>query len=91
MDSNFAKKEIVKILKIEEEKVYVIYLGIEEDYIKFKDNKHLIENFNYQHYIISVLSCVKYHNIKNLLEAFKIIKNESNAKLKFVLSYANFR
>ena len=85
VDSNFAKKEIVKILKIKEEKVSVIYLGIEEDYKKFEDNNHLIENFDYQDYIISVSSCVKYHNVKNILEAFKIIKNEGNVKLKFVL------
>ena len=85
VDSNFAKKEIIKILKIKEEKVHVIYLGLDKSYLEYKENEHLIENFDYQDYIISVLSCVKYHNIKNLLEAFKMIKNENNIKLKFVL------
>ena len=41
-------------------------------------------NFEYKNYILSVLSCVKYHNILNLLEAFKILKEEKNINLKFV-------
>ena len=31
------------------------------------------------------MSCVKYHNIINLLKAFKLIKQENNEKLRFVL------
>ena len=85
VDSNFAKKEIVEILKINEEKVHVIYLGIEENYLEYKNNDYYINNFKYQDYIISVLSCVKYHNIKNLLEAFKLLKKENNSQIKFVL------
>ena len=43
-------------------------------------------NFNYnQKYILSVLSCVKYHNIIKLLKAFKIYLNENKMKIKFVL------
>lgn len=84
VDSNFAKKEIVEILKINEEKVHVIYLGIEENYLEYKNNDYYIKNFKYQDYIISVLSCVKYHNIKNLLEAFKLLKKENNSQIKFV-------
>ena len=79
------KKEIVEILKINEEKVHVIYLGIDKNYLEYKNNDYYIKNFNYQDYIISVLSCVKYHNIKNLLEAFKLLKKENNSQIKFVL------
>ena len=85
VDSNFAKKEIVKILRINEEKVYVIYLGIDQNYLNFEENFYQIKNFDYENYIISVLSCVKYHNIINLLKAFKLIKQENNEKLRFVL------
>ena len=85
VDSNFAKKEIVKILRINEEKVYVIYLGIDKNYLDFEENFHHIKDFDYENYIISVLSCVKYHNIINLLKAFKLIKQKNNEELKFVL------
>ena len=76
VDSNFAKKEIVKILRINDEKIHVIYLGIDKNYFNFEENLHHIKNFEYKNYIISVSSCVKYHNIINLLKAFKLIKQK---------------
>ena len=43
----------------------------------FRKNENYIENFDYKNYILSVLSCVKYHNILNLLKGFKLLKEES--------------
>ena len=83
--SNFAKDEITKVLNINEKKILVIYLGIDKRYLA-SSSKDFIDEFNYdKSYILSVLSCVKYHNIINLLKAFKITKNEINFDLKFVL------
>ena len=86
VDSYFAKEEISNILKIKKDKIKVIYLGIDKKYLSSDYSKKFFENFNYnEKYIISVLSCVKYHNILNLLKAFKIFINEIDFKIKLVL------
>ena len=83
--SNFAKNEIVKFLNINENKVLVVYLGIDKKYL-ISDSGDFIEGFDYdKKYILSILSCVKYHNIINLLKAFKALKDEINFDLKFIL------
>ena len=82
--SEFAKNEIINLLKIKKDKVFVVYLGIDKKFLNLDDNENYINNFEYKNYILSVLSCVKYHNILNLLEAFKILKEEKNINLKFV-------
>jgi len=85
VDSEFAKNEIIKFLKIKREKVFPIYLGVDKKYLNNGKNEIYIENFDYKNYILSVLSCVKYHNILYLLKGFKLLKkNKKNAKLKFV-------
>ena len=49
-------------------------------------NNNLIKNFDYkQKYILSILSCVRYHNIIKMLKGFKYYLNENNIKIKFVL------
>ena len=83
--SNFAKDEITKVLNINENKILAVYLGVDKRYL-ISNSKDFIEGFNYdKSYILSVLSCVKYHNIINLLKAFKTLKDEINFDLKFVL------
>ena len=84
VDSKFAKNEIINLLKIKENKVFAIHLGIDKKYLNLDNNKDYLNNFEYNDYIISVLSCVKYHNIINLLKAFKLLKQEKNIDLKFV-------
>ena len=85
VDSYFAKTEIVNIMKIKKDKVFVIYLGIDQKYLSSEKNNYFLNNFNYKDYIISVLSCVKYHNIINILKAFKLFNENNNVKLVFVL------
>jgi len=83
--SNFAKNEIAKILNINENKILVVYLGVDKRLL-ISGSKDFIKEFDYdKSYILSVLSCVKYHNIINLLKAFKTLKDEINFDLKFVL------
>jgi len=84
VNSNFAKKEITKTLNLYRKNIYVVYLGISR--IFFLKNKKKIKNFNYkQKYILSVISCVRYHNIINLLEAFNLLNKNHNLKLVLVL------
>ena len=74
VDSNFSKNELLSLLNIDSNKIYVIYLGVDKKYIN-----------NLQNDILSVLSCVKYHNVINLLKGFKLLKKENQTKLKFLL------
>ncbi|MBD1134947.1 glycosyltransferase family 4 protein [Pelagibacterales bacterium SAG-MED47] len=84
--SNTAKDEIIKILSLNPEKVSSIYLGIDEKFLKNEGKeKNLISDFNYKNYILTVASCVKYHNIINILKAFKKLQTRNNFDLKFVL------
>ena len=86
VNSNFAKEQIAEILKLNKEKIRVIYLGVDKKYCSLENSKNYIENFNYKEkYIFSVLSCVKYHNILNLLKAYKILIKEINFNIKFFL------
>ena len=87
VDSHFAKEEIANILKIKKDKIKVVYLGIDKKYLSSECSKNFIKTFDYsEKYIISVLSCVRYHNILNLLRAFKILINEIDFNIKLVLS-----
>jgi len=83
--SNYAKTNLINKLNIETKKIDVINLGA--DHISITKNKNnKIINFDYnQKYILSVISCVKYHNILNLLKSYKDFLNETNYKIKFVL------
>lgn len=84
VDSEFAKNEILEILNLKQKKVYVVYLGIDKKYLLSNDNLKFVKNFDYNNYVISVLSCVKYHNIINLLKAFKLYKDETKSKIKLI-------
>jgi glycosyltransferase involved in cell wall biosynthesis len=85
VDSYFAKEEISKILNLYKKKVEVIYLNINNKFLSEKLQKKSVKNFNYEDkYILSVMSCVKYHNIINLLKAFKLLIKEINYNIKLV-------
>ena len=86
VNSNFAKNEIMKLLKIQENKIHVVYLGIGKNYLAKNANEHYLKNLDYKNYVLSVLSCVKYHNIINLLKAFKLLD-----KFKIYFCTSNFR
>ncbi len=84
VDSEFAKNEIIKLLNLNEKKVFSVYLGIDKTYLNNRKNDFYLDHFDYKDYTISVLSCVRYHNIINLLKGFKLLKKERNINLKFV-------
>ena len=86
VDSYFAKEEISKILNLYKKKIEVIYLNINNKFLSENFKKKSIKNFNYEDkYILSVMSCVRYHNIINLLKAFKLLIKEINYNIKLVL------
>ena len=49
VDSEFAKDEIISLLKIKKEKIFVIYLGIDKKYLDNQSSNDYIENFHYKH------------------------------------------
>ena len=64
--SEYAKINLIKKLNIKKEKIKVINLGVDHISTQKNSNEELT-NFNYnEKYILSVISCVKYHNILNL-------------------------
>ena len=65
--SLYAKQKLIEKLNIQDHKISTVYLGVDHIFSKFNNNP-LIKDFNYdKKYFLSILSCVKYHNILNLL------------------------
>ena len=63
----------------------VIYLGLERNQLKINNKEFLINGFNYdEKYILTVISCVRYHNILNMLKAYKNLTNIIKYSFKFV-------
>ena len=90
--SKYAKKIILKNFNLKKEKIKVVYLGADHIY-ELKNSNLKLRRFNYNDdYILSVLSCVKYHNIINLLKAYKLflIESKSNVKLVLVMTILDF-
>ena len=86
VDSYYAKEELSNVLNIKKDKVKVIYLGIDEKFLTNRNSKFFLKDFKYnEKYILTVLSCVKYHNIINLLKAFKVLIDQKIFSGNFVL------
>jgi glycosyltransferase involved in cell wall biosynthesis len=86
VNSYFAKEEIIKCLNLHKKKIEVVYLGINRNLLLEKSKSDFENSFDYKNkYILSVISCVKYHNIINILTAYKKLIEEINLSLKFVL------
>ncbi len=84
VNSNFAKHEISSLLDLKEKKINKVYLGVANP-ISF-ENQAIIDEFDYkQNYVLSVVSCAKYHNIKNLLLAYRDLLQNGSIKHKYVL------
>ena len=86
VNSDYAKNEITNLLNLEKKNIEKVYLGVSDDFLKKNIKKKRIKNFNYnQNYIFSVMSCVKYHNILNILKAFNNLNKDRNFNYKFVI------
>jgi len=74
------------ILNLSKKKIEVVYLGVNNIFLKNNCENNLINLFNYnERYILSVMSCVKYHNIINILKAFKLLIDDLKIDIKLVL------
>tara|TARA_B100000963_G_C22590697_1_gene655346 strand:+ start:88 stop:1209 length:1122 start_codon:yes stop_codon:yes gene_type:complete len=83
--SDFARKELEGLLSFTNSKHHRIYLGC--NHFQNKNEKYL-KDFNYNDkYILSVISCTKYHDIIFLINGYKkfLDKTGENIKLIFVM------
>lgn len=91
VNSYYAKNELLKKIPINKKKINVVYLGIDNQYLK-KKNLYFLKQFNYkQKYFLSVLSCARYHNIIKILSAFKLLKKKKIFKIKGGFCNEHFR
>jgi len=79
--SEFSKQQIVKILKVPEEKIEIVYCGISEEIKGFSKKEFYNE---YGEYILTVSSLEPRKNFRNLILAFNRLKFRSNVKLIIV-------
>ena len=83
--SEYAKKVLIEKLNLESNKIEVVYLGADH-ILNLSGSDFKLDDFDYNdNYILSVLSCVRYHNIINLLKAYKIFLDEKNSNIKFII------
>jgi glycosyltransferase involved in cell wall biosynthesis len=88
--SEYSKKEIVKYTRVDEKKVHTIKLGIDLNYFRrnddLKKNDTVRKRYRLpQNYILFVGNVKPHKNLKNLLIALSIMKeNKSNHKLVIV-------
>lgn len=85
--SSYTKIFLKKKLNLKKDKVLVLNHYI-ENFNKKKCEKKFIKDFDYKStFFLSVLSCARYHNIINLLKAFKLTNvKENNIKFLLVMS-----
>lgn len=85
VNSFYARDEIIELLKLSGKKIHVCYLGLDEKFVNNPTNIILIDEIDYnKDYILSVLSCVKYHNIINLLKAYSNLLKKNQIKINFI-------
>ncbi len=74
------KIDLIKIYKVLETKIKVIYLGVNKRIFKPIDKKVAKENlkkyFNFERYILTVATSIKRKNIPFLLDVYKILKDK---------------
>jgi glycosyltransferase involved in cell wall biosynthesis len=86
VNSDYAKSEITNLLNLKDKSIERVYLGVSDEFLKKNIRKKRMKNFNYnQNYIFSVMSCVKYHNILNILKAFNNLNKGRNFNYKLVI------
>ena len=83
-----SKKDLVRIYNIPEDKIKVIYLGVNQEIFKpiSKEvaHKYLKKYLPFERYILTVATSIKRKNIPFLLDVYKILK-EKGIEEKFVI------
>lgn len=88
--SNFSKSEIIKYTQIKEDKIKVIYNGVNKEKFKVYDKKDLEKiRLKYRlpdRFILFVGNIKPHKNLKGLLKAFKVVIEELDEDLFLVIT-----
>lgn len=83
--SNFSKNEIMKHFKVDENKITVVYPGVDEKYFTFQREEYIRKKYNLpEKYILFVGELSYRKNIVRLIDAFNIIKDSIKCNLVLV-------
>ncbi len=86
--SNYSKEDIVRTYGIDESKVHVIWNGVSEAFIPLAENEKAVVRSKFTDdapYFLFVGAIHPRKNVKRLLEAFVLFKQETNATEKLVI------
>jgi glycosyltransferase involved in cell wall biosynthesis len=81
VSSQNTKNDLTKYYKVNPEKIFVVYLGVEKPGI--------VKNENSRKYILYLGSGHKRKNLDNLKKAYEILKNKYNIKHELILAGIN--
>ncbi len=89
VDSRFTKNELISLLDVGEERISVVYLGVNQHY-RPKDNEVLalkLKEFDLEPkgYILSVGTLEPRKNILSLLQAYELLPDSSKARWPLVI------
>ncbi|MBU2477196.1 glycosyltransferase family 4 protein, partial [Candidatus Micrarchaeota archaeon] len=89
-DSESTKKDLIKVFKLPEEKIKVIYLGVNENFKIITNKKKLDESKEkfslFFPFILTVSTLEPRKNIPNLIRAFSTLKKEKKIRQKLVVA-----
>lgn len=88
------KKDTVEIYKIPEEKIRVVYLGINHKIFRPVEKKIIKEKlkkyFNFEKYILTVATSIKRKNIPFLFDVYKILKEKKIEEKLVIITGTNY-
>lgn len=86
--SEFTKKEIIKQFNVKEDKIKVIYNGVDNKFkVLDRSNLNILEtkyNINFR-YILYVGNMKPHKNLKGLIEAYNLLGNKEKDKYKLII------
>ncbi len=83
--SRFTKREILDIFDVDEEKIQVIYNGVDTGLFKPSPNREILRRYSIDEpYILYVGNIKPHKNLKTLVKAFDLIKDEEDVQLVIV-------
>jgi glycosyltransferase involved in cell wall biosynthesis len=82
--SNFAKEQIIHLMKLDPAKIRVIYHGLDEIFMSSQEHKNAFVKLNLlkKQYILFVGTFEARKNIERLIDAFYILKQKKKEKMK---------
>ncbi|MCM8806517.1 MAG: glycosyltransferase family 4 protein [Candidatus Omnitrophica bacterium] len=88
------KKDIMEIYKLPEERIKVVYLGVNHKVFRPIEKKYAFEKlkkyFSYERYILTVATSIKRKNIPFLFDIYKILKEKKIEEKLVIIVGTNY-